>query len=422
MLHSLKIKNFSSFREEQEFSLLGTKTTHNDQRFMATSSGGNVARVAMIFGANASGKTNFLKALSFLGWFIRHSWRGLSQKQLIPFTPFSFTDTSPTTHFQTVVESDAGNVYAYSLELTPEKIFQESLKVQRNGKGRFFTLFSRKNDAVKVYPKNTSKVDTTATFSMNKNVQTLLRSNASFISTLLQTETRIFADFISAMRFASNVQFLGRTQEDVHLCFDILSNDAAIKHHVEEFIQKSDTGIDQITIDKVEIDKEEEKNMRSLLLKTIAHMPSEDMRGEFSLYQVSTIHRVNGKDYPFSFELESNGTQQLVFFLAKALLVLRQGGIFVYDELEHGIHPLLLQRLLDLFYNEETNPGKSQLICTCHATDPLNFLHKRQIFFIEKNKHQESSLFRLSDMTGLRTDDNIARKYLSGTYGGVPYL
>lgn len=415
MLHSLKIKNFYSFREEQKFSLLGTKSTSKDQRFMTTPSGKNVARIAMIYGANASGKTNFLKAFSFLSWFIQYSWRNLSQNEHFSFMPFVFTDNEKTTSFEIVVESHNGHIYTYSLELTLAKIYKESLKIQKEGKGRHVYLFSRTNDNIKVYE--------SAKFSMNENVATLVRSNASFISTLLQTNIDVFSDFVSAMVLKSNVQFWGRTQKDVHSCIDILVNNDDIRCHVEDFIKKSDTGISRIEIKEFKVEEEDERKMLSLLTKNLPNIPSLDTaKSKFSFYEVSTIHIINNLEYKFSFELESNGTQQVISFLAEALSILQQGGIFVYDELEHGIHPLLIQQILDLFYDEATNPRRSQLICTCHATDALNFLHKRQIFFTEKNETQESCIFRLSDIAGVRNDDNIMQKYLSGVYGGVPYI
>ena len=415
MLHSLKIKNFYSFREEQEFSLLGTKSTSDDQRFMTTPSGRNIAKIAMIYGANASGKTNFLKAFSFLSWFIRYSWRNLSQNEHFSFMPFIFTNSlDKKTSFKVVVESENGHIYTYNLELTPVKIYKESLKVQWEGKGRHLYLFSRTEDSIKTYK--------ATKFSMKKTVETLLRSNASFISTLLQTKVDIFSDCGDAMIFKSNVQFFGRTQKDVHTCFDILMRHDKIRYYVEDFIKNSDTGISRIEIKEFKVEEEEERKMISLLTKNIPNIPLEGAKGKFSFYEVSTIHTIKNIEYKFSFDLESNGTQQVISFLAEALSILQDGGVFVYDELEHGIHPLLIQRILDLFYDEATNPRRSQLICTCHATDVLNFLHKRQIFLTEKNDDQESSLYRLSDVAGVRNDDNIMQKYLSGTYGGVPYL
>ena len=111
MLHYLKVKNFYSFREEQTFSLVGTQSTRSDDRFMTTSSGAVLAKSALIYGPNASGKTNFLKSFIFLNWFIRHSWQTLAQDAPISYRPFIFTDDIPSSKFELCTESTKGSRY-----------------------------------------------------------------------------------------------------------------------------------------------------------------------------------------------------------------------------------------------------------------------------------------------------------------------
>lgn len=411
MIHRLKVKNFYSFLGEQEFSLSGMKSTLNDRRFMVTPSGKNIAKVAMIYGANASGKTNFLKAFSFLSWLILYSWEDLSQNDEIIFSPFHFMMTHSTqTEFEVLTESTTGILYNYSIRLTQEKIIHESLRMRPLNSSRFVFLFNRDEEYYKTYA--------SAKFSVKDIPQKALRKNASFISAIKQTDIVCFDDFIDSIHILSNVSTSGRIRDNLQNSFRILSKNKEIKEFVEDQLKKCDFGISKIDIKKRKLSEEEKQEFTKISCKFFEPIDNQDIE----YYTAYTFHTVNGTTYKFPFRQESNGTRQALSFLTKTFLALKVGGILIYDEIEDGIHPLLLQSLLELFYDEESNPHGAQLICTCHSTDCMNFLHKRQVFLVEKDENQESSLLRLSDVAGVRNDDNIMPKYLSGAYGGVPCL
>lgn len=415
MIHSLKVKNFCSFREEQTFSLDGAKFTQNDQRFMTTPSGKNLSRVAMIFGANASGKTNLLKAFPFLAWFIKFSWTALKPTQKIAFTPFLFTESqSAPTEFELISETGDGDIYTYTLSLTREEVIYESLKVRPCKSIRSSFIFVRDYENYKVYPR--------AGFALKQIPQKTPRRNTSFIAAIRQTDLSVFDSFVDSLDFNTNVNFFGRAEDSNDFCFEVLANDKKINSIVDSFIKKCDTGISRIIVEKKEISDEEKERISKIRKNIFNSQNVFDEDDEIEVFEASVAHFVHEKEYNLAFELESNGTQKAISFLTEAFSVLERGGTIIYDELEHGLHPLLVQYFIELFYDDVINPKKSQLICTCHSTDCMNFLHKRQIFLTEKNINQESSIFRLSDMAGVRNDDNIMQKYLSGTYGGVPTL
>jgi predicted ATPase len=103
------------------------------------------------------------------------------------------------------------------------------------------------------------------------------------------------------------------------------------------------------------------------------------------------------------------------------LPVLDRGGVIAYDELESDLHPHMLEPLLDLFSNAETNPHHAQIIFTCHAVGVLQLLQKAQVVLVEKDG-LESQAWRLDSMDGVRIDDNRVAKYDSGAYGAIPRL
>jgi predicted ATPase len=104
------------------------------------------------------------------------------------------------------------------------------------------------------------------------------------------------------------------------------------------------------------------------------------------------------------------------------LPVLEHGGLAVIDEFENDLHPLMLEPILDLFANPETNPHAAQLIFSTHAIEVLNLVEKSQVMLVEKNADCISNAYRMDTVEGIRNDDNFYAKYLAGTYGAVPSI
>ena len=151
MVHYLKLKNFFSFKDNQLFSLDGGANLKGDTRFLETLSGKRTASTALIYGGNASGKTNLLKAFYFLHEFIENSWRNFEQSSEIPIYTFAFTPyPSNTAEFELCTESLEGNVYKYNLKLNKKEVIEESLRVKEGHKTAFSHLFQR-NETIKIY-------------------------------------------------------------------------------------------------------------------------------------------------------------------------------------------------------------------------------------------------------------------------------
>ncbi|MCY1511449.1 AAA domain, putative AbiEii toxin, Type IV TA system [compost metagenome] len=131
------------------------------------------------------------------------------------------------------------------------------------------------------------------------------------------------------------------------------------------------------------------------------------------------IHEHGDRRVKIPLAAESSGTQAAYYLLTKLLPVLEHGGTVVYDELEGDLHPLMLEPILALFFNPKTNPKNAQIIFTTHSLEILNDLQKCQILLVEKNEGL-SEAWKLSDMEGVRSDDNFYAKYMAGTYGAVP--
>lgn len=120
---------------------------------------------------------------------------------------------------------------------------------------------------------------------------------------------------------------------------------------------------------------------------------------------------------------ESSGTIKMLSILPLLFQALETGCPIVIDELENGLHPTIVQRILDLFMSSEMNPLNAQLICTTHSTGLAeNNVRRDQVWVINKDSYGRSSLRRISDYPGTRTTDNIADKYLRRAFGEVPHF
>ena len=135
------------------------------------------------------------------------------------------------------------------------------------------------------------------------------------------------------------------------------------------------------------------------------------------------VHRVEGREYQFEMAEESAGTQ-LFFSLSGPLLdLLERGRLLIVDELDSSLHPLLVQRIVDLFQSPETNPKGAQLVFTTHDVSLLDSqkMRRDQVWFTEKDNDQVSHLFPLLDFSP-RKGEALEKNYLGGRYGGIPIL
>ena len=130
--------------------------------------------------------------------------------------------------------------------------------------------------------------------------------------------------------------------------------------------------------------------------------------------------RGNGEMYPLNLYNESEGTIKSIMLFIYAKTAIYKDGMIVIDELNVKLHPLLLKFIIDLFYN---NDSKAQLIYTTHDTTLMDkkFFRRDQIWFVQKDNLGHSELCALSDFK-VRSDASFEKDYLSGVYGGIPFL
>ena len=403
MIHSLAIQNFASFLEPTvvEFTV-GTKATSRRIFLPSSQPETRVNAVTGVYGPNASGKTNLLKAIAFLQYFILHS-ASKNPDEEIPLEPFAFVENSETApvRFQLEFEFET-NLYRYELELTPKRVLSESL--YRKGQ-RFAYLFERVwDDALGRYHFKSQDI--------GPSKQIALRENASFLASAVLQEHAFalkLAQYFKALYV--NIHAKGRMSTHDPEIQNVLYATRYYVNHMEdlkaaqEHLIGADLGISQLKIDEVQLLGEDGK----------------EQKAPFPVIE----HQVGGKSYLRPLLHESRGTQALYVLLRYILPVLNSGGVAVIDEFETGLHPHMVKAIVELFYSPDSNPKQAQLIANFH-TDYLlqNTLEKYQIVLTEKNPETLSTeAWRLDQIKGAaRNANNHYAKYHAGAYGGIPNL
>ena len=398
MLHKYRFKNFFSFAEETVVSFVLNRQVPDTDLVFESPGGARLSKVLAVVGPNASGKTNVLKPLAFLRWFIAHSFTTSKPEDEILVQPHFFSDVADS-EFEIDFE-DRGQHYRYSLVINPERVVHESLYLKTS---KFFSFIFRRDwsESVSTYDIRQQN------FGFAAREAEKVRPNASLIATAAQYNVPRAGELVSYFkRFYSNVNYSGRVHFETSDVFDateFFHGRPALRAQMSDILSDVDLGLAEVIIESHRlVEKESGK--------------SEEAKIPYG------IHRTGKQELKVPFWHESSGTQATLVLLEKILPALEHGGIVIIDELEANLHPDMITALLDLFIDPERNPHNAQIIFTCHALEILNDLQKDQVLLIEKNPDGNSEAWRLGDMKGVRRDDNLYAKYRAGAYGAVPNL
>ena len=380
MLLEFGARNFFSFREGFSVSF---EVDGNCPKNI--SKGKPYVNVIGLKGANAAGKTNVLRALSFIRYLCTESYSSAPRSE-IPFASF-FGNTEETGLF---CRFSIDNIaYLYEVELTKNEIISEKLSVDESDT----ILFERQNGKI------------TITNNECKELEHLrLRNNVSVIHSAKQAEINSINKFFSFFNnIITNVTDYGLSKfliDSSMICKDYRENPQLFEK-VKKILKVADLGISDVKIGR-----------------------SMAPTGQIEYYPVF-VHDVNGKSYPVVAWYESTGTLKLFYDLALYYKALERGGVLLLDEFDINIHPALLPMLMDLFESDDKNPKNAQMIFSTHDTAVMDRLGKYRTYLVNK-QNNESFGYRLDEIPGdilkgdLRNDRPISQWYRKGKLGGVP--
>lgn len=388
MLVQFMVKNVLSFREETIIDMTAIRAyKEHEYNLIDYGTKEKFLKVASIYGANASGKSNLNLAMFYFQNIIINSLNNVGNSSNTAiyehYVPFLFEENPENSEFQ-IVEIIGEYEYRYGFEYNAECIVMEWLYRKNLKNNRTTTIFERTTDMVQFGASVKKECDI---YKDQIPKETLVLS----IFNKFRLKTDIFRIVYSGIM--STLVLPSDFVEDTNILNDFLKemidNE---KDKLNEFLGAIDTGIKDIYY--IANDKE------------IKYM---------------TIHvGQDGNKYPLGLFDESEGTvRSIMLYIYSRIAILHNRSIFV-DELNIKLHPLLLKFIIDLFYNADSS---AQLIYTTHDTTLMDkkFFRRDQIWFVQKDEFGHSELVALSDFR-VRSDASFEKDYLAGVYGGIPFL
>ncbi|ERS87946.1 AAA family ATPase [Halomonas sp. PBN3] len=396
MIRTLQFSNFYSFRDDAEVSFEVGRQPAVSPYDLAYADGSRGNKVVAVVGANGSGKTQLLKPLAFLSWFVADSFLSSEPKARIPFRPHALSPEVPTC-FELTFDL-GGEQYRYRLELNQQQVLHESLHLKTSRLFSYLFVREREGDGYTVKQKG---------FGFRSHQARQVRGNVSLLAAAHMHDVPLASAMVAYFRgFSYNLQVTGRAHYDHGRLLNsaLFFQDHPVLHRrASELLCRLDLGLEDVELEEVEVSGGGEPDIQE------------------PLYMPMGVHRSADGNFRLPFLDESSGTQSAYVLLHRLLPVLEQGGIAVIDELDNDLHPHMLEAFLDLFRFEHSNPHQAQLIFSCHTAEVFNLLAKHQVYLVEK-RDLESEAWRLDDMVGLRADDNLYAKYQSGALGAVPEI
>jgi hypothetical protein len=412
MLLEFRLGNFRSFRDETAISFIASTDKSLSDNTIETGipSLPRVVRSAVVYGPNASGKSNFLRGLVLMRGIVVES-ASLPPQSTFNIQPFRLdpgTKDKPCL-FEVTVAID-GVRYQYGFEATPNRITAEWLLVYQTNKPAVWFDRRRDEDTDKdIYKfglglKGQKQVWRDAT-----------RRDALFLSTAIQLNSealgplyRWFADSLHIIP-TGHVISDGLTTEKI--------KDPIWERRVVDFLSSADIAISAIRAHEMD-------GFHTLIqINPAEGVVSEPRVEKGRVLRPRFTHSVGETAAEMEFEDESDGTQKLFALAGPLFEILQHGQVLVIDELDRSLHELLVRHFVRLFYDPEINAKGAQLIFTSHDSSLLegNLLRRDQVWFVEKGNDLASYLTPLTDYSA-RKDEALDRGYRAGRYGAIPAL
>jgi AAA15 family ATPase/GTPase len=388
MLVQFTLKNVLSFKNETVLDMTAINAyKEHESNLIKSGNREKYLRVAAVYGANASGKSNLYKAMGYFKKIIAESLNNVNDGEGTAlqkyYVPFSFESVRENSEYQIVMIIDDSE-YKYGFEYNADCIVMEWLYRKNLSTNRTAIIFER----------TTNNVEFGAS----------IRKECDIYKGQIPNETLVLS-FFNKLKLKNDV--FGTIYSGI---MDTMVVPA-------DFCD--DYGMLQVLLPKTL--KEQKSKFLEFLSAIdigIKDISCDDSEKEIKFY---TYH--NGRDgnlYPLNLYHESEGTlKSIMLFIYARTAVLNDNSMFV-DELNIKLHPLLLKFIIDLFYDGDS---KAQLIYTTHDTTLMDkkFFRRDQILFVQKDEYGYSELSALSDFK-VRSDASFEKDYLAGVYGGIPFI
>lgn len=434
MLLSFSIENFRSFHSEQTLNLLASKRLGKlDPPYCSAVAGvdEHVLRVASLYGANGAGKSNFVEAIATLERLVLN---GTPRDGRIAYRPFRLDEQS--TKEPTVLDLRfiaEGEVFRYGICFDADRVHEEWLDAHEGDKERsLFTRSTSENGTVRIVINPAAKDIPPQIASL---AESGVRPNQPFLAEIVDRDKKTQGPRLGrVINWFKHTLAVIRPDAKYGGLIETIATDKEFADFATAFLREASTGIAKIKVDTKTIAREKfpqlPKEMDDAELVRIELGPEgEAMILEASHKDVVRLDRVvalhqtaKGKAVRFPLREESDGTRRLLHLLPALHRLGASGGIFVVDELERSMHPMLARKFIE-FFLKVADVEKSQLIFTTHESTllDLELMRRDAIWFAQKDETGASHLYSLADFK-VRTDLDVEKGYFAGRFGAVPFL
>lgn len=377
-----------------------------------------------IYGKNGGGKSNLIRAFWLAVKFICNAQMTQGAGVLVPVDPFKLNDysTETPTSFEFIYKYK-GIKYIYGFSATKEKICEEYL--YHYPKGFRAQVFKRTGQEFSFIQDKAFK----------QLISKAVAENQLYFSVANTMNESVCAE---AMKFFTENIVFSREFEDLPGQIRLNYHNNNVLKSMKQYAQRADVGITDMKFEmkntEIDVDDtipEDAPPELSRALKSFVSALSDNsqvkiQRNEIKARTYHTGISKNGEisQYELGLEDESDGTLRLMALAAAIDRTIDNGGIFVADELEKGLHPLLTEYIVNKFQNSEINKNNAQLIFTTHDTEIMrqHFLDADQFYFVDKDRQTGESELYSVDGLGKKNNADIRTGYLIGKFGGVPEL
>lgn len=418
MLLEFQVENFRSIKERQSFSMLAEDRIKELKDSVYSLSDFNVLPAAVLYGRNASGKSNFLRAFKALQFLVIMGSDKKAEEEIEQYEPYALnqkTEASPIEFSVDFIAKDNLR-YIYTVSYTRTEIIKEELKFYP--KTQPAILFIRKKGKKIKYGEYLT--------GRKKEIEDLLYPNQLFLSKIATVKNEVLYipySFFSTHLFIHDIH---ESRWDNFLTSSYIkklnkSNVPNLERNINKLLKLADTGITELRVKEEEIDPNKlPTSMSEIEKKRII---------ENYKHSLETGHKVyeNGAEIGmtfFKFEEESTGTKKLFALGGLVIEALMDGQTLVVDELDKNLHPLLSRAIVGLFQNRKTNPYNAQLIFATHDVSLLdkNIFRRDQVWISEKEFDGSSNFYAVSDISEVRADSPFEKWYMTGRFGGTPVI
>lgn len=399
MFIEFSVGNFRSIKEIQSLNMTTAKINElRDSNTIKISEKFSVLKSKAIYGANASGKSNFIKALIRFKKIVRNSVKNETILQLIEKFQFS-TETENTPSFFQLIFIHDSIQYRYGFEATNKKIVSEWL-FGTPGQ-REVCFFTRENNIITEVSEKHYNEGKRLIFGEDNEIY---RDNSLFLSTVATMNGRLSIQLIEKI---TSIIIIKGLDDDRNLGNAIKAlTDENQKDNINVFLQLADTGINKLEAQKI----------------LISQLSNKPVRVIFSSHDKYEEKKKTGTKNLLFLQTQSEGTIKMFKISPFLMTALSEGRTIIIDEFDARFHPLITKKIVQLFNSvENTN---AQLVFVTHDTNLLSheLLRRDQIDFVEKDTYGASHIYTLVQFKGIRNNASFEKDYIAGKYGAIPFM